>query len=120
MTVSAQEDIREELFFAMAAISCPILEMRMLHTTLEDAFLALTDGGAGEKSSEADGENEPAGTPDGELLSEEGQAEIPDGEQSSEAGQTEMPDSETADKEEVISEKVSDNSGEQAEKGEEN
>lgn len=47
ITIAAQRDIREEIFFAMAGISCPILEMRMLHTTLEDAFLALTDGSAG-------------------------------------------------------------------------
>lgn len=44
MTISASRDIREEIFFAMAGNSCPILEMHSLHTTLEDAFLALTEG----------------------------------------------------------------------------
>lgn len=56
VTVYAKTDIREDIFFAMADISCPILEMHSLHSTLEDAFLALTEGEAKvlEDSKEAD------------------------------------------------------------------
>lgn len=39
-----ETDIREDIFYAMAQRGCPILEMRHLDTTLEDAFLALTEG----------------------------------------------------------------------------
>lgn len=43
-------DVREKLFYAMAQNHCPILEMRTLDSSLEDAFLALTQGDAhGEK-----------------------------------------------------------------------
>lgn len=42
-TLSSKKDIRERVFFAMAEISCPIYEMRVLHSTLEEAFLALTE-----------------------------------------------------------------------------
>lgn len=50
MNVYATEDIREGLFFALAGISCPILEMRSLSNTLENAFLALTEGEKGEEA----------------------------------------------------------------------
>ena len=36
--------MREQVFFAMADISCPIYEMMMPDASLEDAFLALTEG----------------------------------------------------------------------------
>ncbi|MCD7824715.1 MAG: ABC transporter ATP-binding protein [Clostridiaceae bacterium] len=36
------QDIREAIFLAMAKVSCPILEMHQLVTSLEDVFLALT------------------------------------------------------------------------------
>lgn len=42
-TLSSGEDVREQVFFAMAELGCPIYEMRELHSTLEDAFLALTE-----------------------------------------------------------------------------
>lgn len=43
-------DVREKLFYAMAQNHCPILEMRTLDSSLEDAFLALTQGDShGEK-----------------------------------------------------------------------
>lgn len=35
-------DIREELFYAMSKANCPIIEMRLHQTTLEEIFLALT------------------------------------------------------------------------------
>lgn len=41
---SEEMDLREQVFFAMADISCPIYEMMMPDASLEDAFLALTEG----------------------------------------------------------------------------
>ena len=40
------EDIRVELFYALAKTECPVIEMNKLDTSLEDAFLALTKGGS--------------------------------------------------------------------------
>ena len=40
------EDIRVELFYALAKAECPVIEMNKLDTSLEDAFLALTRGGS--------------------------------------------------------------------------
>lgn len=40
------EDIRVELFYALAKAECPMIEMTKLDTSLEDAFLALTRGGS--------------------------------------------------------------------------
>lgn len=40
---SEERDLREQVFFAMAEISCPIYEMKMLDASLEEAFLALTE-----------------------------------------------------------------------------
>jgi ABC-2 type transport system ATP-binding protein len=37
------KDIRDDIFFAMSEIGCPILSMQYEQTTLEDIFLALTD-----------------------------------------------------------------------------
>lgn len=51
-TLSSKEDIRERVFFEMANIACPIYEMRALHSTLEDAFLALTENSGVEKEKE--------------------------------------------------------------------
>ena len=44
MTVYTErdQDIREKIFYAMAEFDCPILGMHLLETSLEDAFLALT------------------------------------------------------------------------------
>ena len=36
------EDIRVDLFYALAKAECPLIEMNKLDTSLEDAFLALT------------------------------------------------------------------------------
>lgn len=41
---SEEKDFREQVFFAMADISCPIYEMMTPDASLEDAFLALTEG----------------------------------------------------------------------------
>lgn len=40
------EDIRVDLFYALAKAECPLIEMNKLDTSLEDAFLALTRGGS--------------------------------------------------------------------------
>ena len=40
------EDIRVELFYALAKAECPVIELNKLDTSLEDAFLALTRGGS--------------------------------------------------------------------------
>jgi len=40
------EDIRVDLFYALANAECPLIEMNKLDTSLEDAFLALTRGGS--------------------------------------------------------------------------
>lgn len=37
------KDIRDDIFFAMADIGCPIISMNYYQTSLEDIFLALTD-----------------------------------------------------------------------------
>ncbi len=41
-----EEDVRERIFFAMADISCPICEMTTPNASLEEAFIALTQGEA--------------------------------------------------------------------------
>lgn len=41
-----QNDLREAVFFALAEVSCPILEMHRQETSLEEAFLELTKGGS--------------------------------------------------------------------------
>lgn len=40
------KDLREEVFYALAEASCPILEMHKEEMSLEDAFLELTKGGS--------------------------------------------------------------------------
>ena len=40
------EDIRVDLFYALAKVDCPVIEMNKLDTSLEEAFLALTKGGS--------------------------------------------------------------------------
>ena len=40
------EDIRVDLFYALAKAECPLIGMNKLDTSLEDAFLALTRGGS--------------------------------------------------------------------------
>jgi ABC-2 type transport system ATP-binding protein len=55
-----KKDLREDVFFALAESSCPILEMHRMETTLEEAFLALTKGGSrqygGRKAAEGEEE----------------------------------------------------------------
>lgn len=44
VTVDDQKDIREQVFYKMAEINCPILEMQLKKASLEEIFLELTDG----------------------------------------------------------------------------
>lgn len=43
ITVYSQKDVREKIFFALVEVNSPILEMHSMQSTLEDAFLALTE-----------------------------------------------------------------------------
>ncbi len=42
----SEYDVREEIFYAMAEIRCPILEMVSKEPTLEEAFISLTGSGS--------------------------------------------------------------------------
>ena len=50
VSIEENVDIREEVFYAMAKADCPIYEMQVKRVSLEDVFLALTEG---EKKSSA-------------------------------------------------------------------
>ena len=44
VAMAENTDIRENVFYAMAAAKCPILEMGVKRVSLEDVFLELTEG----------------------------------------------------------------------------
>ncbi len=44
ITVVNNSDIRSAIFYTMANINCPILEMRSLDASLEEVFLSITSG----------------------------------------------------------------------------
>ncbi len=50
LEVSENHDIRERLFYAFADAKCPILDMHIVKTTLEDVFLELTQQNETEES----------------------------------------------------------------------
>ncbi|MEO3947338.1 ATP-binding cassette domain-containing protein [Gorillibacterium sp. CAU 1737] len=50
VTSADQTDVREELFYRLAAIGAPILEMQKVSLSLEDVFLRLTTDEAAEES----------------------------------------------------------------------
>jgi ABC-2 type transport system ATP-binding protein len=54
VTSKSQEDIREALFFRMAELGWPILEMRKQNLSLEDIFLKLTTNEAASESETID------------------------------------------------------------------
>ena len=68
------EDIRVDLFYALAKAECPLIEMNKLDTSLEDAFLALTRGGSkqygGRKLKKLKSEKKDKAETDGELQNE--------------------------------------------------
>ena len=82
MTVYTEksEDVREAVFYAMAEISCPIMEMHTIDTTLEDAFLALTQDEAWQSDEPVTGQGrEEDGEPvTGQEREEDGEPEETD------------------------------------------
>ena len=68
------EDIRVDLFYALARAECPLIEMNKLDTSLEDAFLALTRGGSkqygGRKLKKLKSEKKDKAETEGELQNE--------------------------------------------------
>jgi ABC-2 type transport system ATP-binding protein len=60
ITTEEQADIREDIFFKMAEIHCPILEMQSKKVSLEEIFLELTTDNEPEKGDDK-GENEDDG-----------------------------------------------------------
>lgn len=42
--INSSNDIRSSIFFTMAKLGCPILEMRSLDASLEEVFLSITSG----------------------------------------------------------------------------
>ena len=68
------EDIRVDLFYALAKAECQLIEMNKLDTSLEDAFLALTRGGSkqygGRKLKKLKSEKKDKAETEGELQNE--------------------------------------------------
>ena len=68
------EDIRVDLFYALAKAECPLIEMNKLDTSLDDAFLALTRGGSkqygGRKLKKLKSEKKDKAETEGELQNE--------------------------------------------------
>lgn len=68
------EDIRVDLFYALAKAECPLIEMNKLDTSLEDAFIALTRGGSkqygGRKLKKLKSEKKDKAETEGELQNE--------------------------------------------------
>ena len=44
VSTEEQTDIREQVFYKMAEVNCPILEMQSKKVSLEEIFLELTEG----------------------------------------------------------------------------
>lgn len=43
--IAGNQDMRENIFFALAEVKCPILKMQSSNMSLEEVFLKLTDDG---------------------------------------------------------------------------
>lgn len=54
--VSGEQDIRENIFFALAEMKCPILKMQFGNMSLEEVFLKLTDNAEKDRAVEIDSE----------------------------------------------------------------
>lgn len=54
--VSGEQDIRENIFFALAEMKCPILKMQFGNMSLEEVFLKLTDDAEKDRAVEIDSE----------------------------------------------------------------
>lgn len=62
-----QVDIREKVFYKMAEINCPILEMQSKKVSLEEIFLELTEGEKDDPSVES-GDKEEENLPEAEAI----------------------------------------------------
>lgn len=62
-----QVDIREKVFYKMAEINCPILEMQSKKVSLEEIFLELTEGEKDDPSVES-GDKEEENPPEAETI----------------------------------------------------
>ena len=54
--VSGEQDMRENIFFALAEMKCPILKMQSGNMSLEEVFLKLTDDAKKDRAAEIDSE----------------------------------------------------------------
>lgn len=54
--VSGEQDIKENIFFALAEMKCPILKMQSGNMSLEEVFLKLTDDAKKDRAVEIDSE----------------------------------------------------------------
>lgn len=52
--ISGEQDMRENIFFALAEMKCPILKMQSNHMSLEEVFLRLTDDEKRDREMEED------------------------------------------------------------------
>lgn len=50
----SEHDVREDIFYAMAKMRCPILEMVTKEPTLEEAFISLTGSGSRQQGGRSD------------------------------------------------------------------
>lgn len=78
-----QADVREEIFYGMAEVQCPILMMRSTKVSLEDVFLELT---ADDKKVTAESHSDDSDNDDSQSALEEGFTEQP-GDETDLAGQ---------------------------------
>lgn len=69
-----QADVREEIFYGMAEVQCPILMMRSTKVSLEDVFLELT---ADDKKVTAESHSDDSDNDDSQSALEEGFTEQP-------------------------------------------
>ena len=82
VTVSMNEDrdVREEVFFKMADVHCPILEMQSKKVSLEEIFLELTEDDKKSKTSEKKMEVNSAGEAEKILEAQNGETDKKEGE----------------------------------------
>lgn len=82
VTVSTNEDgdVREEVFFKMADVHCPILEMQSKKVSLEEIFLELTEDDKKSKTSEKKMEVNSAGEAEKILEAQNGETDKKEGE----------------------------------------
>ena len=82
VTVSMNEDrdVREEVFFKMADVHCPILEMQSKKVSLEEIFLELTEDDKKLKTSEKKMEVNSAGEAEKILEAQNGETDKKEGE----------------------------------------